>query len=127
MTKVHSTITKDLGVVQLEFSGHITRHSADATRRLLNTATAAGLKHVIIDVGDLDDADSHLALALLDYNERLARDGGWLWLVHGAGNVGSTLRYMGVHDRVRSSPSRAAAGWVKVVMTKVTLDRDTGL
>jgi hypothetical protein len=110
--KVRTTVHKKLGVAQLELSGHLTGQSADATRRVLKAATKAGVQRVIIDVCDLDDVDPHLALALLDYNQRLARDGGWLWLVHGAGNVGSTLRYLGVHDRVRSSPSRAAAGWL---------------
>lgn len=110
--KVRSTTNKDLGLAQLELTGHLTCESADAARRVLKAATAAGLKRVIIDVRDLDDVDPRLALALLEYSERLTRDGGWLWLVHGAGNAGSALRYMGVHDRVRSSPSRAAAGWV---------------
>ncbi len=110
--KVHTTIDKGLGLAQLELSGHLTSQSSAATRRVLEAATAAGLNHVIIDLRELDDLDAHLALTLLDYNNRLARNGGWLWLVHGAGNAGSSLRYLGVHDRVRSSPSRAAAGWL---------------
>ena len=110
--KVRSTMNKDLGLAQLELIGHVTWQSANAARRVLKAATTAGLKRVIIDVRDLDDVDPHLALTFLDYNERLAREGGWLWLVHGAGDAGSSLRHMGVHDRVRSSPSRAAAGWL---------------
>lgn len=109
---VRSTINKHLGLAQLELSGHVTWESADATRRMLDTAAKAGLNRVIIDLRDLDDVDPHLALALLDGNRRLAREGGWLCLIHGAGNVGSALRLMGVHERVGSSPSRAAAGWL---------------
>ena len=108
---MHSTTRTDLGLAQLEFSGHLTWHSADAARRVLKAATTAGLNRVIIDMRDLDNIDPPLALTLLEYNLRLARDVGWLRLVHGAGNAGSALRYLGVHDRVRSSPSRAAAGW----------------
>ena len=110
--RVHSTVNQDLGLAQLEFSGHVTSRSADATRRLLRLAATVGLKRVIIDLRDLDDVDPHLALALLDFNNRFARDGGWLCLVHGAGNAGSSLRLMGVHDRIQSSPSREAAGWL---------------
>lgn len=111
--KVRSTMNKDLGLAQLTLSGPVTGQSADAARRVLDTATRAGLKRVIIDVRDLDDVDPHLAITLLEHNEELVREGGWLWLVHGAGNAGTSLRHMGVHDRVRSSPSRAAAGWVE--------------
>jgi anti-anti-sigma regulatory factor len=110
--KVRSTMNKDLGLAQLELSGHVTWESANATRRVLEAATTVGVKRVIIDLRDLDDLDPHLALTLLEYNRRLARDGGWLWLVHNAGNVGSSLRLLGVHDRVHSSPSREAAGWL---------------
>lgn len=110
--KVHLTVNVELRLVQLELTGHLTSRSADAARRVLNAVTAAGLRHVIIDVGGLDDVDPRLAFVFLEFSERLAHEGGWLWLVHGAGNAGSSLRGMGVHDRVRSSPSRAAAGWV---------------
>jgi anti-anti-sigma regulatory factor len=127
--KVRSTIITDLGLAQLELSGHVTWESADTTRRMLDAVATAGMNHVIIDLRDLDDVDPHLALALLDGNRRLAREGGWLWLIHGAGNVGSALRLMGVHERVSSSPSRAAAGWQGSWLragTKVTPRRDTG-
>jgi anti-anti-sigma regulatory factor len=126
--KVRSTINKNLDLAQLELSGHVTSKSVDATRRMLDAAITAGLNRVIIDLRDLDDVDAHLALALLDGNRRLARHGGWLWLIHGAGNVGSALRLMGVHERVHSSPSRAAAGWLgsyPQAGTKVTRQRET--
>jgi hypothetical protein len=68
---------------------------------------------VILDLRDLDDVDPGLGFTLLDYSDRLGRAGGWLWLVHGPGRAGTSLRNLGVHDRVRSSPSRAAAGWIE--------------
>jgi hypothetical protein len=79
---------------------------------VLDAASATGLNRVIIDVRELDDIDPGLGFTLLDCNAQLERGGGWLRLVYGAGRPGSSLRMLGVHDRVRSSPSREAAGWL---------------
>lgn len=98
-------------LVMVELAGPLTPHSPDSTRRVVDAALARGLTRVIVDLSGLDDIDAGLALALLEENDELRRAGGWLWLVHGAGTVGSTLRHLGVHGRVPSSPSRAAAGW----------------
>ena len=110
--RVRATAEQELGLAQVELRGHVTPRSASAVRRVLTAAATAGLSHVIIDVCELDDVDAHLGLALLECNDDLRRRGGWLCLVHGAGRPGTSLRQLGVHDRVPSSPSRAAAGWV---------------
>lgn len=110
--RVRSTSEQDLSLAQVELRGHVTPQSATGVRRVLEAATSAGLSRVIIDVCELDDVDPPLGLVLLECNDDLRRRGGWLLLVHGAGQPGTALRRLGVHDRVPSSPSRAAAGWV---------------
>ena len=109
--QVRTTVDDELGLVMLTLRGTPTPHSAAAVRRLVGTALAAGSARVLVDLHELDDVDPALALVLLECDDDLAAAGGWLWLVHGAGSAGSSLRFMGVHDRVRSSPSLQAAGW----------------
>lgn len=109
--RVHTSTDASLQLAMVELCGPLSRASAPRARRVIDSAAAAGMRHVIVDLSGLDDVDPELALVLLEEDDSLQRSGGWLWLVHGVGNVGSSLRYLGVYPRVPSSPSRAAAGW----------------
>lgn len=109
--RVHTATDDDLRLAMVELTGPLTPTTSRSTRRVIDAATAGGFTHVIVDLSALEDVDARLALALLEEDDALQRAGGWLWLVHGAGRVGSSLRYLGVHPRVPSSPSRVAAGW----------------
>lgn len=109
--RVHTSTDPSLDLAMVELRGSLTRRSAPCARRIIDAASEAGLRHVIVDLSGLDDVDPELALVLLEEDQDLQRRGGWLWLVHGVGKVGSSLRYLGVYPRVPSSPSREAAGW----------------
>ncbi|MEO7981436.1 MAG: STAS domain-containing protein [Sporichthyaceae bacterium] len=109
--QVGTTADEELGLVMIALRGAVTTRSAGAVHRVVDAALAGGWTRVLIDLRHLDDVDPALALVLLECDEQLTEAGGWLWLVHGAGAPGSSLRFMGVHDRVRSAPSRQAAGW----------------
>ena len=109
--QMRTTADEELGLVMVALRGPTTPRTARSVRRVLDAALAAGSTRVLMDLGDLDDVDPATALVLLECDERFSAAGGWLWLVHGAGATGSSLRFMGVHDRIRSSPSRQAAGW----------------
>ncbi len=106
-----TTTDDELGLATITLTGELSQGSAGSLRRLLDTAVESGQRRVLIDLSALDDIDPSVALVLLEYDELLTAAGGWLWLVHNRGAVGSSLRFMGVHDRVRSSPSREAACW----------------
>jgi hypothetical protein len=97
-------------MVLVQLRGDVTAFSASACRRVLDAAGRV-TDRVVVDLSALDDVDPALALVLLEVDDRLARSGGWLWLVHGPGRAGSSLRFIGVHDRIRSSPSLLASGW----------------
>jgi anti-anti-sigma regulatory factor len=97
-------------IALVELSGALNPHSAAAARRVL-AAAADTEPRLVVDLRRLTDVDPALALALLETADGLARDGGWLCLVHGRGRAGSSLRFMGVHDRIRSSPTLVSSGW----------------
>jgi hypothetical protein len=109
--RVRTTADDELGILLVGLSGEPTRRSAAGVERVLAAAVAAGHRQVVLDLRELTDVDPALALVLLEADEDLTELGGWLWLVHGAGAAGSSLRFMGVHDRVPSSPTLAASGW----------------
>jgi anti-anti-sigma regulatory factor len=109
--RMHTRADETLGLVMVALRGQSSPGTAEALRRVLDSALAVASTRVLVDLLDLDDVDPATALVLLEYDERFSAAGGWLWLVHGAGPAGSSLRFMGVHDRVPSSPSREAAGW----------------
>jgi anti-anti-sigma regulatory factor len=107
---VRTETDREHGMVRVVLTGALTENAAVAARRVLD-AVPGGTQRVIVDLRRLDDVDASLALVLLEQDERLARAGGWLLLVHGPGRAGSSLRFMGLHDRIRSSPSLVATGW----------------
>jgi hypothetical protein len=109
--RIRTRTDEKLGLVMVALRGASSPRTAESLRRVLDTALAVGLTKVVVDLLELDDVDPATALVLLECDDRLTAAGGWLWLVHGAGPAGSSLRFMGIHDRVPSSPSRQAAGW----------------
>jgi anti-anti-sigma regulatory factor len=105
------TATDDAhGIVLVTLSGPVTDNTARTVRRVLGAAAATHAR-VIVDLRRLRDVDPALALVLLEHDDRLAQAGGRLCLIHGPGRAGSSLRFMGLHDRIRSSPSLVASGW----------------
>ncbi len=109
--RVHTSADEELGLVMVSLHGPPSQRTAEGVRRVLDEAARAGATRVLVDLRELDDVDPATALVLLESDDRFRAGGGWMWLVHGAGKVGSSLRFMGVHDRVRSSPTRRSAGW----------------
>ena len=108
--QVHTARDDDHGIVLVTLSGRLTDSAARAARRVLGAAAVCHSR-VIVDLRRLGDVDPELALVLLELDDGLTRAGGWLWLVHGPGRAGSSLLFMGLHDRIRSSPSLVASGW----------------
>lgn len=109
--RVRTTVDAELGILLVSLGGEPTRRSAAGLERVVATAVAAGHRRVLVDLRELADVDPALAVVLLEADDDLTELGGWLWLVHGAGAAGSSLRFMGVHDRVPSSPTLASSGW----------------
>jgi len=107
---VRTETDHDHRIALVVLSGALTTHAAAAARRVL-AAVPPDTPRVVVDLRALDDVDPSLALVLLEQDDRLARADGWLCLIHGAGRAGSSLRFMGVHDRIRSSPSLVTSGW----------------
>ena len=109
--RIRTTADEELGVLLVSLCGDLERRSAPGLERVLAAAVAAGHRRVIVDLGELADVSPALALVLLEADDDLVDLGGWLWLVHSACAAGSSLRFMGVHDRIRSSPTLASSGW----------------
>jgi hypothetical protein len=100
-------------LAQISLRGPGRPSSATALRRVLDSAVSAGATMVIVDLHPMESFDPALGRTLLDFARRLELSGGWLRLVHGADPAGSVLRLTGMHDRIGSSPSREAAGWLE--------------
>jgi hypothetical protein len=99
-------------LAQISLRGPARPSSPAALRRVLESAVSAGATMVIVDLHPMESFDPALGQTLLDFDQRLELSGGWLRLVHGADPAGSVLRLTGMHDRIGSSPSREAAGWL---------------
>ena len=100
-------------LAQISLRGPARPSSATALRRVLESAVSAGATMVIVDLHPMESFDPALGRTLMDFVDHLALRGGWLRLVHGADPAGSVLRLTGMHDRIDSSPSREAAGWME--------------
>jgi len=110
--KARTQAAAALRLAELELRGSTDAGSAHRLRRLLATAENEGLVRVIIDLHELEDLADDVCGVLLEYDQRLTAAGGWLHLVHHTDNAGEVLRRTGLHDRLRSSPSREAAAWL---------------
>lgn len=108
--QLQTTADEELGVLMITVTGCVDEHSALALRRAFDTATAAGHVRVVADLTALDDVDTAVAATFLELDEMLTARGGWLWLVHGATELGSALRSAGVVPQVRPSRHLAVGG-----------------
>lgn len=101
--QVRTTSDEELGLLMVRLTGSIGRCSSHALRRVFATATDAGHLRVLVDLTGLDDVDDAVAATLLEQDEQLTARGGWLWLVHGATELGAARRSVCVSPRVRTS------------------------
>lgn len=101
--RLQTTADEELGVLMVTARGSVDECSAGALRRVFDAAVGAGHLRVLVDLTDLDDVNPTVAATFLEQDERLTALGGWLWLVHGAAELGAALRSAGVTPRVRTS------------------------
>ncbi|MFG3558551.1 STAS domain-containing protein [Micromonospora sp. NPDC047557] len=107
MTFSVSHAERDGGAACLRLAGELDLSTAGELAAAIDKLTAAGERHVLLDLTDLTFCDSTGMAVFVRGDNQVAADGGWLRITGATGRVERVLRVTGLADVLRYLPDTA--------------------